>query len=366
MGLPRHFLRKSSVIRRSKAEGRGKMSRTFLCSAILICLSGWLCPEAFAQTASTGTLTGMVTDPIGSVVSGAPITAVEESSEKLLRTTTDATGVYLLSELSPGTYRVTVENEGLSPVDRHRPWLYRTEVEVTTSRVTRLDISLHSQQEALVMCSCSMLDDTLEKLLRETSPPDPEIALHVSTDSGSVALGSEVWLTLTLTNIASHPILIPEEKGAIPAFEYQIGVSDPCNCPIGGTQVGRQKRNDSKGEHQSVKQPTDAPSEPMLRLPPGATLTDRIEVSKLLNLSEPRTYVIRVRRPDTAASATSERSDKQLFVMSNRISVTVTSPPKVSSQPIGMVTGKVTDALGAVTSIALTPPCRPGVSSWQH
>jgi len=301
------------------------MRRIFVCIAGLIWLAPWLCVEASAQTAPAGTITGIVTDHTGAFVSHARIIAVEESNGTSHQTATDANGAYRLWDLPAGTYRVTIEEENLAPAGRRRPWSYRTTAEVTPSHTTRLDISLHSLQEHLISCDCSMRDETLEKFFRDASPPDPEITLHLSTDRGSVASGSEVWLTVVLTNIASHPIFIPAEKGAVPAFAYSIGVSDPCNCPIGGTRVGDKKKDEAKRDHDSG-QPTNSQSGPMVSLPPGGTLTDRIEVTKLLNLTGPRTYVMRVQRPDTAALQAGEQSEKQGMVTSNRISVTMTAP----------------------------------------
>lgn len=63
---------------------------------------------AFAQ-ATTGTLRGTVTDPNGGVVAGATVTAKNQNTNNTTPTTTSGEGGYVLSNLSPGIYTVTVE-----------------------------------------------------------------------------------------------------------------------------------------------------------------------------------------------------------------------------------------------------------------
>lgn len=59
--------------------------------------------------ATTGTLRGTVTDPNGGVVAGATVTAKNQSTSNTSPTTTNGEGGYVLSNLQPGTYTITVE-----------------------------------------------------------------------------------------------------------------------------------------------------------------------------------------------------------------------------------------------------------------
>ena len=59
--------------------------------------------------ATTGTLRGTVTDPNGGVVAGATVTAKNQSTGNSTPTTTNSDGGYVLSNLSPGAYTITVE-----------------------------------------------------------------------------------------------------------------------------------------------------------------------------------------------------------------------------------------------------------------
>jgi hypothetical protein len=70
----------------------------------------------------------------------------------------------------------------------------------------------------------------------------------------------------------------------------------------------------------------------MLVLAPGASLTDRVELGKLLNLEESRTYRIMVSRPYNSAGKAVDQSrnhdQTQLSIKSNRISVTAMPPER--------------------------------------
>jgi Carboxypeptidase regulatory-like domain len=61
-----------------------------------------------------GSIVGRVTDPTGSVVSGAQVTATQGGTGFTRTTQTDADGLYVLPSLHPATYDVTVEAKGFS------------------------------------------------------------------------------------------------------------------------------------------------------------------------------------------------------------------------------------------------------------
>src|SRR5712672_4570263 len=68
---------------------------------------------AFGQ-AQTGTLRGTVTDPNGGVVAGATVTAKNAATCANTPTTTNGEGSYVIPNLLPGKYSVTVEQTGFS------------------------------------------------------------------------------------------------------------------------------------------------------------------------------------------------------------------------------------------------------------
>ena len=69
---------------------------------------------AFGQATNTGTVTGTVTDQSGAVVPSALITLTEASTNTERTTTTNNGGTYVIQNVQPGDYTVTVTKNGFS------------------------------------------------------------------------------------------------------------------------------------------------------------------------------------------------------------------------------------------------------------
>ncbi len=89
-----------------------RSSRVIQSLVILSCLLAAL--GAFAQSASTATITGRVVDPSGAVVAGAKVTATNVATGLVRSTNTTGTGDYSLPNLPPGTYDVKVSASGFA------------------------------------------------------------------------------------------------------------------------------------------------------------------------------------------------------------------------------------------------------------
>lgn len=75
--------------------------------------------SSFAQYHVNGTITGTVTDPSGAVVAGVRVTATDVATNTSQSTVTNASGVYLFSDIPPATYTVTVTIEGFRTCEGH-------------------------------------------------------------------------------------------------------------------------------------------------------------------------------------------------------------------------------------------------------
>src|SRR5436190_203056 len=73
-----------------------------------------LSPQTHAATLmrGNGRLSGMVTDPSGAALAGANVRLLDENNGVIAQTTTESSGQYTFSGVSPGNYRVEVERQG--------------------------------------------------------------------------------------------------------------------------------------------------------------------------------------------------------------------------------------------------------------
>src|SRR5262245_55789454 len=109
---------------------------SLLAASVMLLL---LAPGVFGQTATTGTIEGLVTDTAGAVVPGA---TVKVSSPNLIRAqtaTSDSQGRYRFANLPPGKYAVTVEAvSGFAKFEQ-------SDVEVNRSKTSTLDVRMRPQ-----------------------------------------------------------------------------------------------------------------------------------------------------------------------------------------------------------------------------
>ena len=81
-----------------------------LCSALL-----WLSVSpAWAQSTSSGTIAGTVTDASGAVVNGATVMLTDVSTKSSHSVTTNETGRYVFVNVDPGQYDLTISKQGFS------------------------------------------------------------------------------------------------------------------------------------------------------------------------------------------------------------------------------------------------------------
>lgn len=118
---------------RAKDVKRTSMLRVVTCLLALLC---WYAAvqKAVAQS-SNGQITGLVTDSTGAAVEGATVTATNNATGVEYTTKSNGAGVYVLPQLVPGPYKVSLSHEGFATVDR-------PEIVVRTGDHLSLDFSL--------------------------------------------------------------------------------------------------------------------------------------------------------------------------------------------------------------------------------
>jgi hypothetical protein len=135
----------------------------------------------------TGTITGAVTDPSGSAVPNAKVTATAVATGVLTPAQANAAGIYTIPFLPAGEYTVTVENSGFkkSVVGPFR---------LETNQISRVDVLLQ----------VGAVSESVE--VRDVAP-----VLQTETTATGQTLGSEKLQELPLNgrNIVSAMLLVP-------------------------------------------------------------------------------------------------------------------------------------------------------------
>ncbi|HSE23734.1 MAG TPA: TonB-dependent receptor [Pyrinomonadaceae bacterium] len=119
-------------------------------SALFVCLSLFT-GSVFAQTSTTGSIEGTVTDTTGATVPGVSIRVTSPNLISAQSATSDDNGRYKIQNLPPGRYNVVVEAvKGFAKFEK-------TEVEVNLSRSSSVEIQL---QPAGAVASVTVTDTT--------------------------------------------------------------------------------------------------------------------------------------------------------------------------------------------------------------
>jgi hypothetical protein len=83
-----------------------------LALVLLLVVCGGSARAAWAQSTSTGTVSGSVTDPSGAVVAGASVTLTDTATNIARPTITNPTGRYIYVDVNPGIYNIAVAKAG--------------------------------------------------------------------------------------------------------------------------------------------------------------------------------------------------------------------------------------------------------------
>ena len=125
--------------------------RSFLFICILLFCAGSI---AMGQ-AGRGSISGVVSDPSGAIVSGAAVTALDHATGIALHTTTNSAGLYSFVSLTPAIYTVTASQKGFETVAQDN-------VVVTVDQTTTINIALQvgNVTTTVTVESTSALADT--------------------------------------------------------------------------------------------------------------------------------------------------------------------------------------------------------------
>jgi hypothetical protein len=114
-----------------------RLRSVFLVALALVFALSLACISLQAQTASTSTVTGTVTDPKGGTVPGAKVELLDLATSVKSTVTTADDGHYQFTAVPPGTYKITVTGSGF-----RQAVLSNVKVEVGRSALVNLTLEL--------------------------------------------------------------------------------------------------------------------------------------------------------------------------------------------------------------------------------
>src|SRR6266404_8190865 len=121
------------------------LSKRVALVVVALCCLFALTPSAlFSQSSTTGAVTGVVTDPTGSVVPGATITLTQQDTNATQSTSTDSSCRYLFPAASPGTYTLKSTGKGF-----RTSTITHIVVEVLKSTTIDIKFEMGSQSEVV-------------------------------------------------------------------------------------------------------------------------------------------------------------------------------------------------------------------------
>ena len=116
---------------RCLARSRQSWIAFFVLTALMACFM----TTASAQV-STASINGTVTDPSGALIPGATVTLKNLATNVERSTTTNTAGNYVLVNINPGRYTITVHKDGFTTATQ-------PEFELQVNQTSTLDFSLH-------------------------------------------------------------------------------------------------------------------------------------------------------------------------------------------------------------------------------
>ena len=166
------------------------MKKALVCSLVLALSPLFL----RSQVANNTSLVGTVIDPSGSPINGSHVVAVEESTKVKSESHTNAEGYYAITFILPGTYDITVEEQGFKKVTK-------TGVVVPVDQAVRTDFTLPlGSVDSTVTVSANTpplstddatLGETFGEREVEELPISGHNALEVAAVASNVYVGSK-------------------------------------------------------------------------------------------------------------------------------------------------------------------------------
>ncbi|MBI4910003.1 MAG: TonB-dependent receptor [Acidobacteria bacterium] len=183
----------------------------------------WSLAAPILAQSTSSTVSGKITDPSGSSVPAASISASNEDTGLRRAVTSNEEGGYVLPLLPPGRYRLVVQKDGFKPVTR-------TGIVLQVDQVARIDFVLDVgvvTESVVVTANAPLLD-------QETSSLG-----QVVDNTKILSLPLNGRMTFRLVNLTPGIIVTPGSSGQF--GDVSVGTFDDINFSING---GRAQSNE--------------------------------------------------------------------------------------------------------------------------
>jgi hypothetical protein len=170
--------------------------RVSLIARILIAIVCCAIPiGAAAQSANTGALAGLLTDPSGAAIAGAQIQVTNEASGETRTITSGADGRYVAPLLAPGLYRVEISKTGFKTTV-----LQHIQIVVTETRALNLALDLGQVTEHLTVEAQAEQLQTESSTLGVVTTGEQVTALPLVTRNYLQIIGLNAGASVEVTN----------------------------------------------------------------------------------------------------------------------------------------------------------------------
>ena len=175
--------------------------RNRFCLAVLkvflLSLFSCLAVPVYAQTAQTGALNGLATDPSGSVVPGVSIRVTNLDTGQVRQAATQNNGRYLVPLLQPGVYRVEAAGQGFKTVT-----FERVRINITETATLNLELQVGAVNEVVSVEAQPMQLDTTSSALGHITDERMVDGLPLVTRNYTQILGLSPGVSGDVTNSA--------------------------------------------------------------------------------------------------------------------------------------------------------------------
>ncbi|MBV8817160.1 MAG: carboxypeptidase regulatory-like domain-containing protein [Acidobacteriaceae bacterium] len=227
--------------------------------------------QAAAQTATTGSLSGIVTDPTGAVVPKAEVQLINVDTNATLNQSTNESGQFVFPNLTPGNYRLTVKATGFATMTAPS---IAVEVNKSTSLPITLEVGNSTQTVEVTSTALAELQ-TVDAQIGNTVSTEAILRLPtlqrnatelINLQPGVVAGGNNLNMrvsgaiddqnTVTVDgfditqSVVAGNTVIPTPADSVE--EFRVSVADPNSSLVRGsgaqvTLVGRRGSNNFRG-----------------------------------------------------------------------------------------------------------------------